>query len=230
MPTLARGQSAYMCFGVAKDEDADYGLSDAQQEAEARPQMWGNKQPGMAYLDAPGIPETHIAMPLRTYSWGTTPREATAAMREHAAAWPARAKDTDEFTARLTAFPDETSPAFLPRPAEPDEAVDELSEHVRDNADDLAELLAQAAELVITTRHAGSAGLSRELRVDHAIAVRGVLDEDKEGSTTLYTDTDTDPLRPLVSAWSAMKPGPPRGGPGFLSPRQTPRVPAGSWR
>ncbi|WP_395110583.1 hypothetical protein [Actinomadura sp. SCN-SB] len=98
MPTLARGQLANVCFGVANSHDAAFGLSEAQEDAGARPELWGNKKPGMAYLDAPSIPFERIAMPLRTWSWATDGEE----MRAHAAAWPAASKTLDEFTAAIT--------------------------------------------------------------------------------------------------------------------------------
>jgi hypothetical protein len=101
MPTLARGQLAKMCFGVADADDADFGLSDPQQKRGARPELWQNKQPGMAYLDAPSIPDERIALPLRTYAWGATDEQANAAMRAHAAAWPATDKAVDQFTAAV---------------------------------------------------------------------------------------------------------------------------------
>ncbi|MFD0774704.1 hypothetical protein ACFQZ2_12270, partial [Streptomonospora algeriensis] len=106
MPTLARGQLAHMCLGVANAQDAGFGLSEAQQDAEARPELWGNRRPGMAYLDAPSIPETHIAMPLRTWSWGENEAEADAAIRAHVAQYPAVAKRTDPFTAKVARLPE----------------------------------------------------------------------------------------------------------------------------
>lgn len=116
LPTIARGQLGKMCFGVANADDASFGLSERQREAGAAPELWGEHQPGMAYLDVPGVPETHYAVPLRTYAWGTTDREANAAMRAHAAQYPAAAKRVDEFTARL-ADPDGTGPRVIQVPA-----------------------------------------------------------------------------------------------------------------
>jgi hypothetical protein len=101
MPTLARGQLAKMCFGVAESDDADFGLSELQQKRGARPELWQNKQPGMAYLDAPSIPDERIALPLRTFAWGATDEEGNTAMRAHAAEWPAAAKQVDKFTAQV---------------------------------------------------------------------------------------------------------------------------------
>ncbi|MFB4300660.1 hypothetical protein [Actinomadura sp. NTSP31] len=103
MPTIARGQLANLCFGVASSQDAGFGLSEAQEDAGARPELWGSSQPGMAYLDAPSIDRARIAMPLRTFAWlkadGVTPD--TDALRAHAEQWPAAAKTIDEFTAAI---------------------------------------------------------------------------------------------------------------------------------
>ncbi|MGW6498534.1 hypothetical protein [Nonomuraea angiospora] len=98
MPTLARGQLAKMCLGVESAGDAKFGLSAEQRERGARPELWQQKQPGMAYLDAPSIPDERIAMALRTWDWGEDDQEANARMRAHAADWPASVKEVDEFT------------------------------------------------------------------------------------------------------------------------------------
>ncbi|KAB2341872.1 hypothetical protein [Actinomadura rudentiformis] len=121
-PTIVRGQLGKMCFGVMESDDAGFGLSERQKEAGASPELWGNHQPGMAFLDVPGIAETRYAMPLRTFSWGKTDREANAAMKAHAAQWPAAAKTVDEFTARLVG----TTAVAIPMPAGTDEDDDEL--------------------------------------------------------------------------------------------------------
>ncbi|MBB6343768.1 hypothetical protein FHU36_000277 [Nonomuraea muscovyensis] len=120
MPTLARGQLAKMCFGVESAHDASFGLSEAQQDANARPELWSNKQPGMAYLDAPSIEDTRIAMPLRTYAWGLTEEGhvddelANTQMRAHAAQWPAAAKPVDVTTAALSRLHDGGQAATAP--------------------------------------------------------------------------------------------------------------------
>lgn len=99
MPTLARGQLAKWCFGVDSDSDAAFGLSGPQSERDARPELWGSKQPGMSYLDAPDTPDNRITMPLRTYYWGENDR----LIREHAAKYPASARPLDELTAGIFA-------------------------------------------------------------------------------------------------------------------------------
>ncbi|MCC5579124.1 hypothetical protein IMZ11_26205 [Microtetraspora sp. AC03309] len=100
---MALGQLAKWCFGLENAGDAKFGLSEAQRDAGARPQLWANKQPGMSYLDAPSIPDERIAMPNRTWDWGEDDQEANARMRRHAEAWPANAKEVDEFTAIIYA-------------------------------------------------------------------------------------------------------------------------------
>lgn len=98
MPTLARGQLAKWCYGLAEEGDKKFGLTKEQRERNASPENWANKQPGMAYLDAPSIPDERIAMAMRTWDWGQDDQEANARMRAHAEAWPAAAKEVDEFT------------------------------------------------------------------------------------------------------------------------------------
>lgn len=102
MPTLARSQLAKWCFGLERATDGKFALSEAQRDAGARPELWQNKVPGMSYLDAPSIPDERIAMANRTWDWGESDQEANARMRTHADAWPAAAKEVDEFTAIIT--------------------------------------------------------------------------------------------------------------------------------
>lgn len=100
MPTIVRGQLAKMCFGVENSGDADFGLTEAQTKAGARPEQWGAKQPGMTYLDAPGMDPARIAMPMRTYAWGED-AQAAQTMTAHAAAWPATRVPADPFLERI---------------------------------------------------------------------------------------------------------------------------------
>lgn len=101
MSTLVRGQLSKMCFGVENSGDAAFGISEAQDDAGCRPELWGNRYPGMAYLDAPSVEESRIAMPLRTFLWDKTGEQ----MREHCAQWPAASKSLDEFTAAVVNVP-----------------------------------------------------------------------------------------------------------------------------
>jgi 5-methylcytosine-specific restriction endonuclease McrA len=88
LPTLARGQLAKWCFGVAEGTDANFGLSDLQVTRDATPELWGMRHPGMAYLDAPGIPEERVAMPMRTWYWGKDDKK----IRQLTSEWPLTTK------------------------------------------------------------------------------------------------------------------------------------------
>lgn len=121
MPTIARGQLANLCFGVANSADAAFGLSEAQDDAGARPELWGSNQPGMAYLDAPSIDPARIAMPLRTFAWLNAHGDPdTDAIAAHAAQWPAAAKTVDQFTAAITRATATTATAAAPGAGRPE--------------------------------------------------------------------------------------------------------------
>lgn len=190
MPTIVRSQMAFMCFGLNDSADAAYGLSEAQQRLEVSPEMWGAGKPehqGKAYIDAVGIPETHIAIPLRTFSWGSKSK-ATEAMRAHAEQWPAKAKVVDEFTARVAAVcgvqatvgdvaaqAPACTPAAPARTEPPSAAVDAptSAQVPTEDADtSLDELLVTAAELVIAAQYATTDMLQRKLRLPHTMCLR----------------------------------------------------------
>lgn len=101
VPTIIRGQMASMCFGLKDPQDAKFGLSTAQLNAGVDPSEWGTRHPGKAVIDANGIPEDRITMPLRTYAWG----EDDAVMSEHAAAWAASMRPVDPITAQICGGP-----------------------------------------------------------------------------------------------------------------------------
>jgi hypothetical protein len=109
IPTIVRGQMASMCFGLNDSADCRYGLSERQKEAGVDPASWGINYPGMAVLDAPGIPAGRVAMPLRTFAWG----EDADAIAAYAAQFPAAARPVDPITARVTG----TAPFAAPLPA-----------------------------------------------------------------------------------------------------------------
>jgi hypothetical protein len=112
MPTILRGQLANWCFGVANSADARYGLSERQEEGGAAPERWQSGQPGMAYLDAPGVPEDRIAMPMRCFFWG----DDASVMAAHAVRFPASDRPLDVLTARLLADAAAARLAASPRP------------------------------------------------------------------------------------------------------------------
>jgi hypothetical protein len=120
MPTLARGQLAKLCMGVADSHDAGFGLSELQADRNCRPELWQNRQPGMAYLDAPGIPDDRIAMPWRAWYWG----DDDAKIRAHAAAYPADGRPLDAITAAALG-----GGAVAP---EPEEDEDVIAEYLTD--------------------------------------------------------------------------------------------------
>ncbi|WP_119931906.1 DNA translocase FtsK [Bailinhaonella thermotolerans] len=184
IPTLFRSQMAKMCFGLSDPDDVKYGVSARQRKAEVEPHEWENHYPGMAYLDGKSVRTTHFAMPLRTYSWGATSAEARAAMAAHAAAHPAAGKTVDPFTAALTRPATSTRPASATTtaaveapPSPPVAVLDEREEF----AADFAELLADAAQVVITTQHASPAALQRKLRIAWADCLRLIEALERKG-------------------------------------------------
>jgi hypothetical protein len=67
-PTSARSNfGTHVCFGVKDDVDAGMALPDEVLEAGASPWRWGNKQPGMCYLTAPGVAEDLWTEDARTW-------------------------------------------------------------------------------------------------------------------------------------------------------------------
>ncbi len=174
IPTLIRSQMAKMCFGLSDPDDVKYGVSTRQRKADVEPHEWEDHYPGMAYLDGKSIRATHYAMPLRTFSWGRDSAEANAAMAAHAAAYPAAAKDIDHFTAALSRVQDAQGTAST-APSRPGgvPAHDSVQEDEREEfAADFAELLGDAAELVIAAQHASPQMLQRKLRIGHDDSLR----------------------------------------------------------
>jgi len=135
MPTLARGQLAKLCMGVADSHDASFGLSELQADRNCRPELWQNRQPGMAYLDAPGIADDRLSMPWRTWFWGTD----DSLMRAHAGKYPAAARPLDPITAAaLGQAGDEAD--------DPEEDEDPVSEYLTEE-DDPVEINGDEIEL-----------------------------------------------------------------------------------
>ena len=83
IPTDVRQQlGAVFCFGVKNDDDASYALSDHVLDAGANPGVWGNRKPGYAYLEAPGVEEDRWTTPLRTYR--ITPEQVRSVVADYA--------------------------------------------------------------------------------------------------------------------------------------------------
>lgn len=169
IPTIFRSQMAKMCFGLSDPDDVKYGVSSRQRKADVEPHEWEDHYPGMAYLDGKSVRPTHYAMPLRTFTWGRNSAEARAAMAAHAAAFPAASKQADPFTAALTRPATPTVSAgvatmAIPMPAARPAPAAAHDDH-QEFAADFAELLGDAAQLVIATQHASPAMLQRKLRI-----------------------------------------------------------------
>ncbi|MEU9832725.1 DNA translocase FtsK [Streptosporangium sp. NPDC048047] len=192
IPTIFRSQMAKMCFGLSDPDDVKYGVSSRQRKADVEPHEWEDHYPGMAYLDGKSIRTTHYAMPLRTFSWGRSSREARAAMTAHAAAFPATSKKADPFTAAL-ARPTTQAPPAVPAPAGTG-AVLPLSaartaptapHHEQEEQGNFtaafAGLLGDAAALIIATQHVSTAMLQRKLRISREDCLRLVEALERKG-------------------------------------------------
>jgi hypothetical protein len=159
-------------------------------------------------------------MPLRTWDWALgVPADASEAVRDKAAVaamtayavqYPASIKPMDEFTRRLAVFPDiQQAPApseparqaAIPMPASTERA--DIVDVDVEEGDDLGELLAQAAELVIATQYATSAMLSRKLRLPHHMAVQILEALEMKGVVGPQPAGLTEPREVLVKAEDA---------------------------
>ncbi len=130
IPTITRGQAVKWCFGVADSHEASFGLSEAQSAANCEPELWGQRQPGMCYLDAPSIPDDKIPMALRTWYWGPD----DSVIKEHAGKFPASDKPYDEvmlkvlgIKSRLAAQDDDDEPG------EDEECGDDMADEELDS-------------------------------------------------------------------------------------------------
>ena len=90
--TIARGQATKWCFGVQDSREAKFGLSEVQKDRGCTPEKWGQRRPGMSYIDAPNIPESKVGMPLRAWWWGKN----NSLLTEHAARFPREDRPYDD--------------------------------------------------------------------------------------------------------------------------------------
>ena len=111
IPTIARGQAAKICCGVSDSHEAHFGLSSVQNNADCSPEHWGNRRPGMYYIDAPSIDDKHIPMPARAWYWG----EDDKAIRAHADKYPASERPYDEVMVAVLSGDSSTSTAPIKR-------------------------------------------------------------------------------------------------------------------
>lgn len=84
IPKVASSQATKWCFGVQTKKEANFGLSAIQKERGCTPEIWGQRRPGMSYIDAPNIMESLVAMPLRAWWFGRD----DSTIRAHAARFP----------------------------------------------------------------------------------------------------------------------------------------------
>jgi hypothetical protein len=113
LPSVSRGQMAHLCLGTESKEDSAFGLSSRQKEAGCRPELWGKSKPGMAFWDAPTLPDEYRVMPLRFFHWTGGAAQAF----EYAQQWPASARPLDDVTGEaLEAEPAPAASLALPGP------------------------------------------------------------------------------------------------------------------
>lgn len=68
LPNSAKQQiPAAMCFGMKGAQEVTYVLSEKLTDNGVQPAVWGRDLPGMAYLEAPGIPLAQAMTPWRAY-------------------------------------------------------------------------------------------------------------------------------------------------------------------
>lgn len=128
VPTDARSQfGTFVCCGVADEDDAEMALPEAVLAANAQPWLWTNRQPGMCYLTAPGVPEEQWSEPARSFA----PNKAL--MARWANFYIARRTGGSPAGADPSL---EDAPALAARPGRPTAATDDDVDDVADTRDD----------------------------------------------------------------------------------------------
>lgn len=95
-PTEARGQFGVISFGTSDANESRIALSPAQVLGGARPELWGRRYPGKAYVDS-GVDSPDplpVTMPVRLWSWGQNAALIAAHMSEH----PSSGRPLDDIT------------------------------------------------------------------------------------------------------------------------------------
>ena len=92
LPTKVRDQATKWCFGVQDARASKFGLSKVQIERGCQPEMWGQRMPGMSYIDAPNITEDYVAQKLRAWWFGDN----DALIKEHVKKFPWQEREQDE--------------------------------------------------------------------------------------------------------------------------------------
>jgi hypothetical protein len=132
----------------------------------------------MAYLDAPSIPETHIAMPLRSYAWGEG-AQAADAITAHVAQHPAAAKtSSDPFTAKVARIPTAAPAPVLAAATGGSGAQGHAAPPASGGgAEDALEGLAAAAERIVATQRVdlGDVAPVERARLLEALERKGII-------------------------------------------------------
>jgi len=92
LPTKVRDQATKWCFGVQDAKASKFGLSKVQIERGCQPEMWGQRMPGMSYIDAPNITEDYVAQKLRAWWFGDN----DSLIAAHAKNFPWEEREQDE--------------------------------------------------------------------------------------------------------------------------------------
>jgi hypothetical protein len=107
IPSVADGQMSNLCLGVNTPEDSRYGLSARQRGAACRPELWGKRVPGMAYWDAPTLPdERYGVMPMRFFHFTGGARQ----VFDYAGLYPSVDRPLDDVTGEALAWTPPVSP------------------------------------------------------------------------------------------------------------------------
>lgn len=207
IPVDVRNQmGAVWCFGVKETADAAFALDEALLDAGADPAAWKNRKPGYSYLEAPGIDGERMVSPLRTWK-----NQSNAELIDAVHEFDPRRIEQDEVTAAAAgkAYRNRTRytvdehgkpvplPAGTPANSEntaPAAAADQNSE----DRDEAAALLAQAADLVITSQFGSTSMLQRKLRVSHADATTLMRQLETHGVVGPQPE-DLDQARPVLA-------------------------------
>jgi hypothetical protein len=91
LPTKVRDQATKWCFGVQDARASKFGLSKVQIDRGCQPEMWGQRMPGMSYIDAPNITEDYVAQKLRAWWFGENDKLISAHVKNYP--WQEREQD-----------------------------------------------------------------------------------------------------------------------------------------
>jgi hypothetical protein len=212
IPVDVRNQmGAVWCFGVKETADAAFALDEALLDAGADPAAWKNRKPGYSYLEAPGIDDERMVSPLRTWK-----NQSNAELVDAVHEFDPNRFDLDEVTAAASgkAYRNRTrytvdehgKPVPLAASTPGNTATNSgntaptaTAEQGSDDRDEAVALLAQAAELIVTSQFGSTSMLQRKLRVNHADATTLMRQLETHGVVGPQPE-DLDQARPVLIA------------------------------